>query len=120
MQVSDFDYKLPEERIAQRPPKVRGASRLLVLDRSSGELVDQSYEDLVEHLNEGDVLVLNNTKVLPARLQAIGEDGKTHELLLLELHTSSYGKDADCLYRGKLQSGEKLSVGTTEITIEKI
>lgn len=68
MFVSDFDFHLPEELIAQEPPAERGASRLLVLDRQSGRLSDQRFADLPGLLKRGDVLVLNNTRVLRARL----------------------------------------------------
>jgi S-adenosylmethionine:tRNA ribosyltransferase-isomerase len=68
MLVSDFDYELPEHLIAQEPAVRRDGSRLLVVDRSTGELTDSVFTQLPEHLRAGDLLVLNNTRVFPARL----------------------------------------------------
>ena len=70
MLVSEFGYHLPEELIAQRPPKVRGASRMLVLDRGTGEFADRLFTDLPSLLRAGDLLVLNDSRVIPARLFA--------------------------------------------------
>jgi S-adenosylmethionine:tRNA ribosyltransferase-isomerase len=120
MRISDFDYELPENKIAQHPPKVRGQSRLLVLEKSTGKTQDKGYQDLVEYINPGDVVILNNTKVIPARLQATAIDGKRHELLLLELHGGTYGKEANCLYRGKLRAGDKLTIGATPVSVEAV
>ncbi|MCI8567901.1 MAG: S-adenosylmethionine:tRNA ribosyltransferase-isomerase, partial [Bacilli bacterium] len=85
MKLSDFDYNLPEELIAQVPIKERDHSRLLVLDKKTGEVEHKYFYDIVELLNEGDTLVLNDTKVLPARL--IGTKEETNaviEVLLLK------------------------------------
>ena len=71
MTIEDFDYNLPEELIAQTPLKKRDASRLLVLDKKTGQVEHKHFHDIIDYLEEGDTLVLNNTKVLPARL--IGE-----------------------------------------------
>lgn len=68
MLVSDFDYDLPERLIAQEPPVARDRSRLLVVHRASGKLVDSVFAELPDHLRPGDLLVLNNTRVFPARL----------------------------------------------------
>ena len=68
MNLADFDFDLPEELIAQEPPAERGGSRLLVLSRSGGEIVDALFADIGRHFEAGDVLVLNNTRVFPARL----------------------------------------------------
>lgn len=70
MLVSDFDYELPEELIAQHPPALRGASRMLVLGRESGEWQDRMFADLPEFLRPGDLLVMNDSRVIPARLYA--------------------------------------------------
>ncbi|MGH7198223.1 MAG: tRNA preQ1(34) S-adenosylmethionine ribosyltransferase-isomerase QueA [Candidatus Omnitrophota bacterium] len=85
MKLSDFDYDLPKELIAQKPLAQRDASRLLAVDRKSGALRDQAFHDLADHLPAGDVLVLNDTKVFAARLLGKKKEtqGKT-ELLLLE------------------------------------
>jgi len=70
MLVSDFGYELPEELIAQRPPEVRGTSRMLTLDRRSGVFADRSFGELPSLLQAGDLLVLNDSRVIPARLFA--------------------------------------------------
>jgi S-adenosylmethionine:tRNA ribosyltransferase-isomerase len=70
MLVSEFDYELPEELIAQRPPEVRGTSRMMTLDHRSGVFVDRSFADLPALLQPGDLLVLNDSRVIPARLFA--------------------------------------------------
>ena len=85
MNVKDFDFYLPEELIAQHPLEQRDSSRLMVLDKKTGEINHKKFHDIVEYLNEGDTLVLNNTRVMPARL--IGEKEGTHgkiEFLLLK------------------------------------
>lgn len=68
--VTDFDYDLPEELIAQQPPAERGQSRVLLLDRTTGETRDSHFTDFPSHLREGDLLVLNDSRVIPARLYA--------------------------------------------------
>ena len=68
MRTEEFDYYLPEELIAQTPLEKRDASRLLVLDKETGEIEHKHFSDIVDYLNEGDALVLNDTKVMPARL----------------------------------------------------
>ncbi len=70
MRVSDFHFDLPEELIAQTPPAIRGASRMLVMNRSTGTYTDENFIDLPSHLKEGDLLILNDSRVLPARLYA--------------------------------------------------
>lgn len=85
MKVSDFDYELPEELIAQTPLADRPASRLLVLDKKSGEIAHKTFRDIISYLKPGDCLVLNDTKVIPARLYGEREDtGAPVEFLLLE------------------------------------
>ena len=68
MRVADFHFDLPEELIAQHPPEVRGASRMLVLERATGAVRDAMFRELPEFLRAGDVLVLNDSRVIPARL----------------------------------------------------
>ena len=85
MKTEYFDYELPEELIAQTPLKDRTASRLLVLDRKTGEIEHTEFHEIINYLNKGDVLVINDTKVIPARL--IGNKEETNaviELLLLK------------------------------------
>ena len=85
MTTEDFDYDLPEELIAQTPLKVRDSSRLLVLDKETGEVEHKHFHDIVDYLVPGDTLVLNDTKVLPARLIGTKEDtGAVIEILLLK------------------------------------
>lgn len=83
--TSDFYYDLPEELIAQTPIKERDHSRLLVLDKKTGEIEHRHFYDVLEYLNKGDCLVINDTKVLPARLYGIKKDtGAVIEILLLK------------------------------------
>ena len=111
MSTSDFDYELPENLIAQSPLKDRSSSRLLVLDKDSGEITHEHFEDITKYLKKGDVLVLNNTKVIPARL--IGEKVDTAaviELLLLK----DLGDDVwECLSRPfkRLKVGSRVKFG---------
>ena len=85
MRTDDFDYYLPEELIAQTPLAKRDSSRLMVVDRITGEITHDIFHNIIDYLNKGDILVLNDTKVMPARI--IGEKDKTGaliELLLLK------------------------------------
>ena len=75
MKTSDFNFHLPEELIAQHPLEKRDTSRLMVLDKATGEIEHKHFYDVLNYLNPGDTLVLNNTRVLPARL--IGEKENT-------------------------------------------
>ncbi|EAE7711893.1 tRNA preQ1(34) S-adenosylmethionine ribosyltransferase-isomerase QueA [Listeria monocytogenes] len=85
MKVEDFDFDLPEELIAQTPLLDRTSSRLMVLDKESGDIKDQHFTDIISYLNEGDALVLNDTRVLPARLHGIKDETGAHiEVLLLK------------------------------------
>ncbi|WP_334352868.1 tRNA preQ1(34) S-adenosylmethionine ribosyltransferase-isomerase QueA [Companilactobacillus sp. HBUAS56257] len=81
--TEDFDYDLPEELIAQTPIKNRDQSRLLVLDHETGEYSDKHFYDILDYLNPGDALVMNNSRVLPARLYGTKEDTDGHEEVLL-------------------------------------
>jgi S-adenosylmethionine:tRNA ribosyltransferase-isomerase len=83
MKTSDFDYNLPESFIAQTPVEPRDSSRLLVLHRNTGELEHHIFGDVIHYLNAGDLLVLNQTRVIPARIYARKETGGRVELLLL-------------------------------------
>lgn len=85
MKVSDFDYELPEELIAQHPSEKRDEARLMVLNRKGEKIEHKIFKDIVDYLNPGDCLVLNNTKVLPARLYGKKEStGANAEFLLLK------------------------------------
>ena len=106
MKTSDFDYELPENLIAQTPLKDRSSSRLMVLDKNTGDIEHKVFSDITSYLNEGDVLVINDTKVIPARLMGVKEDtGAVIELLLLK----DLGNDEwECLSRPQ----KRLHVGT--------
>ncbi|MCZ6717430.1 MAG: S-adenosylmethionine:tRNA ribosyltransferase-isomerase, partial [Gammaproteobacteria bacterium] len=82
MQLADFDYDLPQSLIAQEPPDRRGASRLLCLDGANGELLDRLFSDIRDLLRQGDLLVLNDTRVIPARLTGQKESGGRCEVLV--------------------------------------
>ncbi|MBC1420886.1 tRNA preQ1(34) S-adenosylmethionine ribosyltransferase-isomerase QueA [Listeria seeligeri] len=85
MKVEDFDFDLPEELIAQTPLLDRTSSRLMVLDKATGEIKDQHFTDILSYLHEGDALVLNDTRVLPARLHGTKDETGAHiEVLLLK------------------------------------
>ena len=117
MRVDDFIYDLPEERIAQDPIEPRDASRLLIMNRESGEIRHSIFRDIGKELRPGDMLVINDTKVLPARLYAQKESGTTIELLLLKqtaLHTWQ------CLVRPgkKARPGMKLQFSLPQMKAE--
>ncbi|MDX1486975.1 MAG: S-adenosylmethionine:tRNA ribosyltransferase-isomerase, partial [Acidiferrobacterales bacterium] len=82
MQITDFDYDLPRELVAQFPVEPRSASRLLTLDIAGGEIADYRFADLPNLLRAGDLLVFNNTRVIPARLFARKQSGGRAELLI--------------------------------------
>lgn len=85
MRTDDFDFDLPEELIAQTPLSKRDASRLLVLDKQTGEISHKHFTDIIEYMEKGDTLVLNDTKVMPARLYGVKEEtGAIVEVLLLK------------------------------------
>lgn len=107
MLVSDYNYDLPEERIAKFPPKERGSTRLLVLDRKTGKTRDSYYRNLDEFLNPGDVLILNDTRVMQSRLFCELPDGRKRELVVLEKHGDEPQR---VMYRGKLHDGDVLSI----------
>jgi len=92
MNVSDFDYNLPESFIAQEPLEPRDSSKLMVLDKQSGAIEHHIFRDIVDMLHAGDVLVMNNTRVIPARLHAIKRDtgGKAEILLLRQLSDTAW------------------------------
>ena len=88
LKTSDFYYDLPERLIAQHPMEKRDSSRLMVIDRKSGEVTHKHFYDVIDYLNEGDVLVINDSKVIPARLygHAEGREEALLELLFLRQH----------------------------------
>ena len=115
MKTDDFDYELPEELIAQTPIKERDESRLMILDKKTGAIKHEVFKSITKYLKRGDCLVLNNTKVLPARL--IGEKEETHaviEILLLK----DLGNDIwECLVKParRIKVGSAISFGEGKI-----
>lgn len=112
MLVSDFNYDLPEERIAKFPPKTRGATRLLVLNRRTGAVQDSYYRDLADFLQPGDLLILNDTRVMQSRLFCALPDGRERELVVLEKHGDEPER---VMYRGKLHDGDELIVKNVKL-----
>src|SRR5258708_187414 len=117
MQLSDFDYTLPEDRIAQTPIEPRDHSKLLVLHRKTGKIEDKHFHDLLDLLTPHDVLVLNNTKVFPARLVMERQSGKPVELLLeKELALTPASITFEVLTKPGLRIGETVSLPNTNVT----
>ena len=111
MKLEDFDYELPEELIAQTPLKDRSSSRFLVLNKNDGSIEHKHFKDLVDYLEEGDTLVLNDTKVIPARL--IGEKADTKaviEILLLK-NTEGNVWESLCKPAKRVKEGTIVSFG---------
>lgn len=108
MKVSDFNYELPEELIAQTPIEKRDESRLMVLNKKNQTIEHKIFKNIIDYLEPGDVLVRNNTKVLPARMYGKKETGANVEFLLLN---NIEGDIWECIVR----PGNKLHVGTKVI-----
>lgn len=105
MKLSDFNYELPQELIAQDPLLKRSDSRLMVLNRATGGIEHRHFSDVIEYLNPGDCLVINDTKVIPARLIGVKEDtGASIEVLLLKRHD-------DKVWETLVKPGKKARVG---------
>lgn len=106
MKTSDFYYELPPELIAQTPLKERSKSRMMVLDRKNGNITHKHFEDILDYLNEGDTIVLNNTKVIPARLfgSRHGKEEKIEFLLTKQLE--------DDKWEVLVKPGKKAKIGT--------
>jgi len=106
LKKSDFYFDLPQELIAQDPLEDRSSSRLLVLNKETGEMEHRVFHDIVEYLHEGDCLVLNNTKVIPARLMGTKKDtGATIEVLLLKRREND-------IWETLVKPGKKAKPGT--------
>ena len=118
MKTSDFYYDLPEELIAQTPLEQRDTSRLMTLERDTGKIEHHHFYDLLSYLKEGDCLILNNSRVLPARLlgQRLPGGGACEVLLLIDRGDKTW----ECLVRPgrKMRTGAKLSFGNGELTAE--
>jgi len=105
MKVIDFDYELPEELIAQHPSEKRDEARLMVLNKKNKTIEHKVFKDIIDYLNPGDCLVINNTKVLPARLYGIREEtGANVEVLLLK-------RVKDDIWEAMVRPGKKLKSG---------
>jgi len=123
MKLSDFKYSIPEEYIAQYPSKKRGDSRLMVIDREAGTIEDKSFRNIVSYLKEGDCLVVNETRVFPARLQGIKDktNAKVEVLLLRELEKDLWEvlvKPARKVRVGnKIRIGDKLQCEVVDNTV---
>ena len=115
MKTSDFYYDLPEELIAQTPLERRDASRLMVLNRRTGEVTHRQFYDIVEYLNPGDCLVMNDSRVLPARLLGHRPTGGAVEVLLLR---DLGNKCWECLCKPgrKMQPGNEVIFGDGALT----
>ena len=121
MQITDFDYHLPPELIAQRPLAERDASRLMVLNRAAKTVEDQTFRDLPQMLEPGDLLVFNNTKVFPARLlgrrrgtrsQGIGKNNPAaREYLSGEVELLLTRREEDNVWQGLVHPGRKIRIG---------
>ena len=120
MKTKDFDYYLPEELIAQTPLEKRDESRLMCLDKETGELSHHHFYELPDFLNPGDCLILNNSRVLPARLlgQRLPGGGACEVLLLIDRGDKTW----ECIVRpGKhLRKGTKMQFGNGELKAEVV
>lgn len=105
MKLSDFQYELPEELIAQEPSKIRDRSRLMVLDRADQTIREMVFNDIVGFFNKGDVLVLNDTRVIPARMFGTLKTGGHVEVFLLR-------KLSENTWKTLVKPGKKLQIGT--------
>lgn len=116
MNTADFDFHLPEELIAQTPLEKRDASRLLVVDRSSGEFSDQHFNSIIDQLQPGDALVMNNTRVLPARLYGEKPGTGGHVELLLLKNTEGDQWEVLAKPAKRLKVGAQVSFGDGRLT----
>lgn len=106
MNIEEFDFELPENLIAQTPLQKRDASKLLVLDKKTGNIEHKHFTDIIDYLNEGDTLVLNDTKVLPARLYGVKEE--TNALIEILLLKETKKDTWECL----VKPAKRVHVGT--------
>ena len=106
MKTDDFDYELPKELIAQTPLENRNASRMKILDKNTGEYKDDTFTSLIDYLNEGDTLVLNDTKVIPARI--IGSKIDTNAVIEILMLKDLGNDEWECLTK----PAKRVKVGT--------
>ena len=111
MKTSDFYFDLPKEQIAQDPLEDRSSSRLMVLDKESGDVSHHIFKDIIDFLNPGDCLVINNTKVIPARLYGVKEDTGAHVEVLLLKRMENDVWETLVKPGKKLRPGAKISFG---------
>lgn len=114
MKTNEFDYNLPEELIAQHPTKNRDEARMMVLDKNTGEREDKYFYDIIDYLKAGDVLVMNDTRVIPARL--FGHRPEKEEKIEVFLLTNTEGAKWEVLVR----PGKKMKIGTEVIFSEEL
>ncbi len=111
LRVADFDFELPEELIAQQPAAERGLSRMLVMDRATGTVRDASFVQLPELLSPGDLLVLNDSRVIPARLYARRTLLRDHEKPTGRIEVMLTEPAGDNQWRALVRPGRKVAIG---------
>lgn len=120
MHTDDFDYDLPSSKIALFPPTLRGKSKLLVLNKQTGEIKHSRYEDISKFLSPGDLVILNRTKVFPARL-IVSKKDKKREFLLLERHSKNLDThNWKVLYKGNIKPNEVYNLANSKIIVRKV
>ena len=116
MNTADFDFHLPEELIAQTPLEKRDSSRLLIVDRETGQFSDQHFDNIIDQLEPGDALVMNNTRVLPARLYGTKPETGGHVELLLLKNTQGDSWEVLAKPAKRLRVGTRVSFGDGRLT----
>lgn len=116
MNTADFDFHLPEELIAQTPLEKRDSSRLLIVDRETGQFIDQHFDNIIDQLEPGDALVMNNTRVLPARLYGTKPETGGHVELLLLKNTQGDSWEVLAKPAKRLRVGTRVSFGDGRLT----
>ncbi|SUO90069.1 tRNA preQ1(34) S-adenosylmethionine ribosyltransferase-isomerase QueA [Streptococcus uberis] len=116
MHTNDFDFDLPEELIAQTPLEKRDSSRLLIIDHQTKEMTDSHFDQIIDQLNPGDALVMNNTRVLPARLHGEKPDTHGHVELLLLKNTKEDQWEVLAKPAKRLKVGSQVSFGDGRLT----
>ena len=114
MKLSRFDFSLPSELIAQKPARIRDRSRLMIVDRKSGLIEEAVFRDIIHHLHAGDLMVLNNTRVFPARLLGKKEEtgGKAEVLLVHPIEEGTWA----CMIKGNIRIGQRLTFANGQLS----
>ena len=122
MKTSDFDFKLPEKLLAERPANYRDEARLMVVDRKTGKFEHKLFKDLIDYFNEDDVLIMNNTRVFPARLFGNKEKtgAKIEVFLLRELDPETRLWDVLVDPARKIRIGNKLFFGDNDELVAEV